>query len=175
MLPRLQELLTRDTTQSLKVLELGAGCGLVGISLAQMRKCKVLLTDLEDAQDILKTNLDCAKPASGSTLESAVLQWGEGINGFKDAKFDLVLVSDCIYNPDSSVLLAQTLKDVTNHNPNIVIFVAFKRRHNADEVFFEHVANTSLHISEHARVSLPHLMTEHDESEPCIEFYLYQQ
>lgn len=172
-LPRLQKLLTNNMAQRLRILEVGAGCGLVGIALSQMRKCEVVLTDLKDAQDIMQTNIDSAVPASGSSLVRQVLEWGNGLNSGDNARFDLVLVSDCIYNPDSSVLLARTLQEIAKHSPNLLVFIAFKRRHDADEIFFEHMEKTSLQLSEHARIILPHIMTEQDENEPYIETYLY--
>lgn len=155
------------------MLEVGAGCGLVGIALAQLRKCHVLLTDLEDAQDIMRNNIDLAKPLPGSTIERQILGWGTGLDDLSDVKFDLVLVSDCIYNPDSSVLLVETLKSLVQCNPDLLIFVAFKRRHDADDMFFENMETSDLQIIERNTIKLPHILTDHDTHEPQIETYLY--
>lgn len=173
-LPLLRELLTRDKARRLRVLEVGAGCGIVGIALSQLRKSDIVLTDLEDAQDIMQSNVDCAAPASGSSLKRQVLGWGAGLGDLENARFDLVLVSDCIYNPDSSVLLVETLKELSNQNPNLVIFVAFKRRHDADDVFFEHMQKCELRVVEQGTIKLPHIMTEYDTDEPQIETFVYK-
>ncbi|KAK5075980.1 hypothetical protein LTS08_002489 [Lithohypha guttulata] len=138
------------------------------------RKCEVFLTDLEDAQDIMQVNVDCAKPAAGSSLQRQVLEWGEDLDSLKDTKFDLVLVCDCIYNPESSVLLVRTLTQISEHNPKLLIFVAFKRRHDADDVFFSSLQKTRLRVIEQGFINLPHVMTDHDVAEPRIETFVYQ-
>lgn len=173
-LPLLRKLLTEESSRKLSVLEVGAGCGIVGIALSQLRKCDVLLTDLEDAQDILQTNINCAKPAPGSSLDRQVLGWGTGLEELQNAKFDLILVSDCIYNPDSSVLLVETLKELANRNPDVLVFVAFKRRHDADSIFFEAMQQSMLQMVEQDTIELPHLMTEHDAQRPTIEAFTYR-
>lgn len=172
-LPLLCKLLTNDKAKRLRVLEVGAGCGIVGIALSQLRKSEVVLTDLQDAQDIMQSNVDCAAPAPGSSLKRQVLEWGAGLGDLENANFDLVLVSDCIYNPDSSVLLVDTLKELSNHNPSLLIFVAFKRRHDADDIFFEHMQKSELRVVEKGTVRLPHLMTDYDTDEPQIQTFVY--
>ena len=167
--------MTDDKAKRLRVLEVGAGCGIVGIALAQLRKCEIILTDLEDAQDIMQSNVDWAAPAPGSSLKRQVLGWGAGLGDLENVNFEVVLVSDCIYNPDSSVLLAQTLKELSNHNPNLLIFVAFKRRHDADDVFFEHMQKCELRVVDRGTIKLPHIMTDHDTNEPLIETFIYQK
>lgn len=172
-LPFLTQLLVADPAKRIRVLEVGAGCGIVGIALSQMRKAEVVLTDLEDAQDIMQTNTACAAPISGSSLSHQVLGWGTGLADLENSRFDLVLVSDCIYNPDSSVLLVQTLKELAAINASVLIFVAFKRRHDADEIFFEHMQQTDLSVIEQKTLQLPHVMTDFDAVEPEIEMFVY--
>lgn len=173
-MPVLRELLTNNRSQRLRLLEVGAGCGIFGIAVSQARKCEVLLTDLEDAQDIMQVNVDCAKPAAGSSLQRQVLEWGEDLDSLKDTKFDLVLVCDCIYNPESSVLLVRTLTQISEHNPKVLIFVAFKRRHDADDVFFASMQKTRLRVIDQSFINLPHVMTDYDAAEPRIETFVYQ-
>ena len=170
----LRKLLTNDKAKHLRVLEVGAGCGIVGIALSQLRKSDVVLTDLEDAQDIMQSNIDCAAPASGSSLKRQVLGWGAGLADLEDTKFDLVLVSDCIYNPDSSVLLVETLKELSDRNTNLLIFVAFKRRHDADDIFFETMQKHDLRVIEEGFIEVPHTMTDHDDNPPQIETFVYK-
>lgn len=170
----LESLLRQQSSKRLRVLEVGAGCGVVGIALAQLKKCEVVLTDLEDAQAILQSNVDIATPVPGSSLRRQVLGWGLGLEDLSNPKFDLVLVSDCIYNPDSSVLLVETLNQLSSHNPDLLVFVAFKRRHDADDIFFERMNESGLVVAEEDRIVLPHLMTDHDANEPQIETFLYK-
>ncbi|KAK2626081.1 hypothetical protein QTJ16_004343 [Diplocarpon rosae] len=62
-LPNLRRKLAEE---DLKVLELGAGCGIVGITLSRLgllNVAKIVLTDLEEASDILTQNLSGLPPA----------------------------------------------------------------------------------------------------------------
>lgn len=83
------------------VLELGTGCGVVGMSLAQLLpNTEILLTDLPEAEEIVEINLKDAKIAEGSSLRFEAFNWDDEVP--KDARrLDLVLAADCTYNPDS--------------------------------------------------------------------------
>ena len=71
----ISEFMKSNQVRRLKVLELGAGCGIVGIAFAQLVKCDMLLTDLEDAQEILGSNVRIASPTAGATVQA------ENLNG----------------------------------------------------------------------------------------------
>lgn len=169
-----QNLLQTSKVRRLQVLELGAGCGIVGIALAQLVKCDLLLTDLEDAEDILARNVQSATPAPGSTLQAEVLAWGSGLSDRSNTKFDLVLVSDCIYNPDSSLHLVETLRQLAAHSRHVLILVGFKRRHEADTIFFQRMQDTDFEVIETCHLPLPHSVTEQDATWPTVEFYAYR-
>ncbi|KAJ4509631.1 hypothetical protein HRR83_007054 [Exophiala dermatitidis] len=167
-------LLKTSKVRRLKVLELGAGCGTVGIALAQLVKCDMLLTDLDDSQEILASNIRCASPLAGSTIQSQVLDWSTGVDDSTNANYDLVLVSDCIYNPDSSLHLVETLRQLATRTPDVLILVGFKRRHEADTIFFDRMQQTSFVIVEQMNIPLPHTVTEYDADIPTSEFYTYR-
>ncbi|RMZ74188.1 UPF0665 family [Pyrenophora seminiperda CCB06] len=60
----------------LHFLELGTGCGIVGITLAQVfPNAKVLLTDLPLAQEIAQRNIGQTSKAFNSSLEFLELDW----------------------------------------------------------------------------------------------------
>ncbi|EXJ78519.1 hypothetical protein A1O1_08920 [Capronia coronata CBS 617.96] len=171
---RLASLMRSSKVRRLKVLELGAGCGIAGMAFAQLAKCDMLLTDLEDAQEILGNNIRCASPLAGSTLRSEVLDWSTGVDDSCNANYDLVLVSDCIYNPDSSLHLVETLRQLATRTPGVLILVGFKRRHEADTIFFDRMQQTDFAIVEQVNIPLPHTFTDHDADIPTSEFYTYQ-
>jgi len=93
------------TTQATRVLELGTGCGVVGISFAQLfPRCNIVLSDLPEAMEILDINIHRATPASNTKLIRLVLDWHlELPAALETAIFDLVLISDCTYNSDRFV------------------------------------------------------------------------
>ena len=167
-------LVKANKVRKLKVLELGAGCGIVGIAFAQLVKCDMLLTDLEDAQEIMASNIRYASPVAGSTLQAQKLDWVDGVDDSSNAKVDLILVSDCIYNPESSLHLVETLRQLATRTPSVLILVGFKRRHEADTVFFDRMQCTNFNLVETLIVPLPHTVTEQDAEPPTIEFYTYR-
>lgn len=89
----------------LRILELGTGCGMVGITLALMQEhANVLLTDLSEAREIVGRNIESVGAAIGSTLEFQELNWDQVLPSTLDlttSPFDLVVAADCTYNPDS--------------------------------------------------------------------------
>lgn len=167
-------LVKSDKVRRLNVLELGAGCGIVGIAFAQLVKCDMLLTDLEDAQEILASNIRLASPMAGGTLQAQKLDWETGLDDSSNAKFDLILVSDCIYNPESSNHLVETLRQLATRTPNVLILVGFKRRHEADTIFFERMQHSKFEIIETVILPLPHTFSEQDAEPPTTEFYTYR-
>jgi methylase of polypeptide subunit release factors len=89
----------------LHVLELGTGCGMVGITIAQLiAGADVRLTDLEEAQEIVERNISIARPAKGSSLRFQTLDWDAELPlnlKSSSSPLDLVIAADCTYNPDS--------------------------------------------------------------------------
>lgn len=170
----LKSLVQSSKSRALQVLELGTGCGTVGIAFAQLVQSEGVLTDLEDAMDILQTNINAASPVLTSTLRPQVLDWGADLDDSFSSKYDLILVSDCIYNPDSSVHLVNTLLRLTRHAPNALILVGFKRRHSGDDVFFERMKESHFQIIERENVELPHIPSDYDAYAPTIEFYVFK-
>jgi predicted O-methyltransferase YrrM len=89
----------------LQILELGTGCGMVGIAIAQtIEGADVLLTDLPEAQEIVQRNVSQARLAKGSRLEFQELDWDAELPlnlRTSPSRLDLVIAADCTYNPDS--------------------------------------------------------------------------
>jgi methylase of polypeptide subunit release factors len=86
----------------MQILELGTGCGIVGISIAQiLPDTNVLLTDLPEAQEIVERNIKQTSLVNGSTLRFEELDWSVDLPLHLQSHVDLVLAADCTYNPDS--------------------------------------------------------------------------
>lgn len=162
-----QALLPAASKPRLSVLELGTGCGMVGITIAQtISNSKVLLTDLEEAREIVERNMHYAIEAPGASLDFVELDWDADLPRDLQStldQLDLVVAADCTYNPDSrygfllhspisrmifmekkmnltftcSPALVNTLTRLVKVNPEVVIAIAMKMRHSSEEVFFE--------------------------------------
>ncbi|KAI9834831.1 MAG: hypothetical protein M1819_002739 [Sarea resinae] len=162
-LPMLDAMLaSTDRTRAINIIELGSGCGMVGISLSQLvPNASIVLTDLPEAEDILRRNMAAAKTAPTSSLALQMLDWeDEGLPEIvsKRKALDLILVADCTYNPDTTPALVRTLAALTeSSHGKAIIVVAMKVRHASEAVFFDLMAEAGL--AQYGHVALP--------SSPC--------
>ena len=156
-MPRLAEVLRRTPSRQIHVLELGAGCGIVGIALAQCYpNCVVQLTDQVGAQEILSRNVEQATPANNSTLQARVLDWdADPHEASLERDLDLIVISDCTYNADSCPDLVGTITRMSATSPDVRIMVAMKRRHDSEERFFDLMRNANMQIMEKTTIHLP--------------------
>ncbi|KKA18344.1 hypothetical protein T310_7710 [Rasamsonia emersonii CBS 393.64] len=176
-MPRLQDHLRGRGDQTLRVVELGSGCGIVGIALAEMMpRCAVTLTDLPEVDDIVARNIKAAHPARGSTIDFRVLDWDQapGEDVFSQP-VDLVLVSDCTYNADSLPSLVRMIDALVRRSSNALVLVALKRRHDSEAVFFDLMHDAALSTLERDTIALPSPYADGDEDlqENTIEIYLF--
>ncbi|CEP12375.1 hypothetical protein [Parasitella parasitica] len=114
-----------------RILELGAGTGYVGIALA-LQLCKpaqVYITDLEQVVPLIQENVKlhyCPNNKDGSAAEVIVdrLHWGNREDAKRlvdQGRFDLVVVSDCVYFPELFGILLDTLLDVCDAHTQVAI------------------------------------------------------
>ena len=153
------KVLTKTSSHKPSVLELGSGCGIVGLEVAQIcSQCDVTLTDLPDTMEILSYNVSTvvgSNPAVGNVI-TGVLDWDDAnpklVQGHR---YDLVIVSDCTYNADSIPALVRTLAVVVDEWPAALIVVSMKVRHDSEAVFFDLMAAAGFVVAEHSAITLP--------------------
>ncbi|ELR21034.1 Hypothetical protein ACA1_281280 [Acanthamoeba castellanii str. Neff] len=147
----------------LRAVELGAGCGLVGIALAWLG-AEVHLTDLYDQIDVMEANVDRnfgyrtsrshaagveddATPADDDPLVRPVnirageLDWSssaQDINEEYSPPFDLIVGSDIIYAEEAVPLLINALDILSS--PKTVILIAHEGRSRDIDSKFEELA-----------------------------------
>ncbi|KFY87003.1 hypothetical protein V500_07247 [Pseudogymnoascus sp. VKM F-4518 (FW-2643)] len=128
----LDDLIKNEPSPS--VLELGTGCGIVGITFAlSVPASRVIATDLEEAAEVASNNLEQATNASYLNLD-----WSEPLPPrVASESFDLVLVADCTYNPDVVPYLVSTLANLIEKSPSVLICLAMKVRHASEAIFFD--------------------------------------
>ena len=153
-------LLTRlsSKARNLHVLELGTGCGIVGLEIHRLYPDgTVTLTDLPEAMTILGYNTDLvpSRPNRGQVI-TMVLDWEAPLpEAVKSHQQDLIIVSDCTYNPDSVPALVQTLKALIDISSNAFVVVSMKTRHDSEAVFFDLMTCASLKCLERTVIQLP--------------------
>ncbi|KAI8890940.1 hypothetical protein K501DRAFT_328108 [Backusella circina FSU 941] len=113
-------------SQKLRILELGAGTGYVGIGLASRLRqpCEIYITDLEQVVPLIQENVDKYHNDKGASVVVDRLHWGNQ----EDARrlrgqegFDLVVISDCVYFPELFEILLETLLEVCDASTRVVI------------------------------------------------------
>eukprot|EP00389_Voromonas_pontica_P008815 GDKH01013418.1.p1 GENE.GDKH01013418.1~~GDKH01013418.1.p1 ORF type:complete len:293 (-),score=39.63 GDKH01013418.1:397-1275(-) len=110
-----------------RVIELGAGCGMPGISLAcRHSNTEVWLTDLPTNLELLTTNSLANHPvaaARGSQLKVHPLVWGEEMAAALQPPFDVVIGADVVYDPHTFEDLVSTLAALgDNHTTYLLAF-----------------------------------------------------
>lgn len=174
----LAKLLQRTTPRGLRILELGSGCGLVGLQVADLCSTSdVLLTDLPEAMDVLNHNVEHARFVSnrGKTA-TAILNWDEPLpERVAKQRLDLVIVSDCTYNPDSIPGLVKTLSSIAINSPNASVVVSMKVRHDSEAIFFELMVGAEFAEAEHTAIPLPdRYRSETGQELEVVEVYMYR-
>lgn len=110
----------KASAQGLRVLELGAGCGLTGLGLAQLG-AEVVLTDVPGVRPLLECHVDLnfLEESSKEKPRVATLRWGHGgdIRDLVDREqprgaFDFVIGSEIGYDKDANAALMYTLQTV---------------------------------------------------------------
>lgn len=175
----LAKLLQRSTPRGPRILELGSGCGIVGLEIAALCSAgNVLLTDLPAAMDILNHNVERAKLiTSRGKLATAVLDWDEPLpERVRKQRFDLMIVSDCTYNPDSVPALVKTLSAVAENSSDALILVSLKVRHDSEAIFFDLMASAEFVEAEHDAIPLPDRhRSETGQELEAVEIYVYRR
>lgn len=173
----LARLLQRSEPQGLNILELGSGCGITGLHIADLCSgSTVLLTDLPDAIEILTRNVEFAQPVSSEVkLATAVLNWDAPVPEMvAKQRFDLVVLSDCTYNSDSIPGLVKTLSSIAGSSPHAFIVISSKVRHDSEAILFDLMIHADFIRVEHTAIPLPdRCRSETGQDLELVEIYVY--
>mmetsp|Transcript_15905 Transcript_15905/g.46410 ORF Transcript_15905/g.46410 Transcript_15905/m.46410 type:complete len:235 (-) Transcript_15905:25-729(-) len=141
-----------DEGRTVRILELGAGVGLLGTALAAAEEVSVVLTDPAinlnfdegregNTLDHLASNVELNADATGGRAVVRKLLWGndadiEAIRNEFPMPFDLITGSDLIYDPDNYPALLRTCKAFCT-NECTEVYLGFQPRHPGERRFFE--------------------------------------
>ena len=167
-LPLLEHTLASATYKRFTVLELGCGCGIVGIAMAQtIPDCSVMLTDLPDTEEIVKRNISSMNPAISSTALFEPLNWeAELPSKVREKALDMIIAADCTYNPDTAPDLVRTIAALIARSPKAIVVVSMKTRHSSEAIFFELMSAANLVQASHSTVPLP-------DNDTLIDIFVY--
>jgi predicted nicotinamide N-methyase len=127
--------------QGKRLIELGSGCGVLGIS-AGLLGGEVILTDAKVALTQLSQNVELnLPPLEFPNVHVCQLKWGEDVSAALHphaVPFDFVLASDVVYNEDTVDALLQSFYDLSDAHTEILLGL---QTHNKEsiEYFFQTV------------------------------------
>ncbi|XP_048474771.1 EEF1A lysine methyltransferase 3 [Rhincodon typus] len=120
-----------------KVIELGAGTGIVGI-LAVLLGGDVTITDLPQALKQIENNVLANIPSScAHRCQVCALSWGNNHSHFP-TDYDFVLGSDIVYLPETYASLIHTLQHLSAQRATIYLSSKMRREH-ATVFFYEEI------------------------------------
>jgi len=128
LLKNLQHKFESRSMDSLNILELGAGCGLLGIVLASMG-CSVVLTDVNQALPLIIENSALNQSMLNSKPKVMPLDWENRtqIRAVEEqGQFDVIVATDVVFNTHLVPPLINCLKMLSN--PSSFIWICLQER-----------------------------------------------
>lgn len=135
-----------------RVLELGAGTGIVGLLTAKLGAAHVVLTDLGDIVQPLAANIELNRASLAPSTSVAALEhlWGTSTEPL-GPPFDVVLCADCLlpYAQEAMSALAHTIKELctAGTGSDTQVLLAFEERFDVTP-FFQLVQDSGLAADE---------------------------
>lgn len=134
--PQFEKFLYRNETSpkgtNLQILELGTGIGLVAIHLSKMfRDSEFLATDLPDAKEICTMNIGLNEVQE--QVKFSELDWEDDVPALK--QWDIIITTDCTYNPLYYDALIKVLKRESNKDTKIILAHKFREPITESEFF----------------------------------------
>lgn len=134
VLARMLEALPPGSFAGKRCVELGAGCGLVGLVLCAAG-ADVVLTDLPCNLRLLRANARANTKHLKGRARVAALSWGEPLGAELRGRWDVVVATDVFYARGAMGKLLESLETLAG--PETRVMLAAGRNRHADEEFFE--------------------------------------
>ncbi|XP_067880588.1 EEF1A lysine methyltransferase 3-like [Heterodontus francisci] len=140
-----------------KVIELGAGTGIVGI-LAVLLGGDVTITDLPHTLKQIENNVSANIPSSWAhRSQVCALSWGCDHSRFP-IDYDIVLGSDIVYLPETYASLVQTLQHLSAQRGTIYLSSKMRREHETvsfyEKILPQHFQCQLVHRNEEQNINL---------------------
>ena len=120
-----------------RVIELGAGCGLVGLYTCLLGAKQTILTDQQCCIPVLEENMKRNIPKQEQTrIKVMEYSWGDAVDSLiGGGVFQLVLAAEVLYSADDSLLLAKCIPDLADKDARI--FISLGRNRGGEQSFVE--------------------------------------
>merc|ERR1712150_26635 len=108
-----------------RVLELGAGTGLVGLAAAALYQAQTVITDLQDLVPLIERNIKLNGSVCEPYASARTLKWGERLSEIQPQP-DYILLADCIYYAESLEPLVTTITELSS--PSTTVLMCYEER-----------------------------------------------
>lgn len=134
------EFVAAQKDRPMKILELGAGTGIVGIIAAKIfgSQAEVTITDVTEVVPNMQKNIDI-NHFEIDNITATSLVWGEEITNESFLHQDYILASDVIYYEELFEILIQILVELTESGKT-KIFIAGEKRRKNEKRFWKRIA-----------------------------------
>lgn len=118
-----------DKLKGRKVLELGAGTGLLGLYLSRLR-ADVLMVDYNElVLRLLKENVKENK--SKAKVEKFDWSDGEAVQRLCEQQFDYIMGADCVFSLEATRSLVRCLETLCTANSGTIVYMSIETRDDA--------------------------------------------
>ncbi|OHE93988.1 hypothetical protein CORC01_10680 [Colletotrichum orchidophilum] len=128
----------RENLKGARILELGAGGGLVGLAVALGCELQetLYLTDQDEMFELMGRNTKLN--GLEDKVKPMILNWGGPLSQeVVDFKPNVILAADCVYFEPAFPLLLETLTNLLALEPDAIVYFCFKKRRRADMQFLK--------------------------------------
>lgn len=124
----LEEKPTKFPIRGKRWIELGAGCGLIGLVLKHLAAAEVTITDLAPIVPNLRVNAQSNFPEdlSCGALKIKALDWGSMIPSEWESPYDGIVASDVLYLPQYFDALIQCMRTLSSAR-TVILLTGFIR------------------------------------------------
>lgn len=132
--------MSAEKDRLVKILDLGAGTGIVGMVAAKLfgSQAQVTITDVTEVVPNMMKNIEI-NHFDIDNITAAPLVWGEKITNPEYLVQDYILASDVIYYEELFGILIQTLVELTESG-RTKIFIAAEKRRGVENRFWKQAA-----------------------------------
>jgi len=121
-----------------KVLELGSGCGVTGITAAVLGG-RVTISDWAICIPLLKINAEQNQTQALHPIKVSCIKWGKDNESYENIEppYDYILAADVLYQKESIPLLLSTMYNLSDESTKI--FMSFERHNEVADYFMSQV------------------------------------
>jgi predicted nicotinamide N-methyase len=142
LLKYLTDVLTSHSSTGFRILELGSGCGYLGLAVAEkFPDSFVTLSEREEGLNHLKRNIDRNGLKNADCIQ---LDWADTETAIPE--IDLIIGSELVYNPITSVLLADLINRILPENSRFIYAHSLNRFEMIDIDFIDRLLAHNLHV-----------------------------